>query len=155
MGYSSRNKAYRVYNKRTKTIVETINVKFDEGDDGQSGETMKEDDEHETKIEKETNKDDVTTEQLKRNLEVEKLKFKADHPPKLVIGNPTAGIRTRSSFNWNLCDLYLYNGFISEIEPKDIETIQIKVGLWSCKKSRINLNEIGCGTLCLDLVIIP
>jgi len=49
------------------------------------------------------------------------LKFKADHPPELVIGNPMAGIRTRSSFNRNFCDLCLYSGFISKIEPKYIE----------------------------------
>ncbi|GKB83930.1 retrovirus-related pol polyprotein from transposon TNT 1-94 [Tanacetum coccineum] len=30
VGYSTQSKAYRVYNKRTKVIVETIHVKFDE-----------------------------------------------------------------------------------------------------------------------------
>ena len=32
MGYSSRSKAYMIYNKRLKTIVESIDVKFDEED---------------------------------------------------------------------------------------------------------------------------
>lgn len=48
-------------------------------------------------------------------------KFKADHPPELIIGNPITGVQTRSSFR-NLCDLCLYSGLISEIEPKDIDT---------------------------------
>ena len=30
LGYSSTSKAYRVYNKRTKTVMETINVVIDE-----------------------------------------------------------------------------------------------------------------------------
>ena len=30
MGYSSTSKAYRVYNKRTKKVMETINVVIDE-----------------------------------------------------------------------------------------------------------------------------
>ena len=60
-------------------------------------------------------------EEVQRNMEPERLKFKADHPLDLVIGNPTTGIQTRSSFR-NLCDLCLNSGFISEIEPKDIDT---------------------------------
>ena len=34
VGYSSHNKAYRIYNKRTKTIEESIHVIFYETNDG-------------------------------------------------------------------------------------------------------------------------
>ena len=30
MGYAPSSKAYRVYNKRTRTIQDTLNVRFDE-----------------------------------------------------------------------------------------------------------------------------
>ena len=30
LGYSSKSKAYRVYNKRTKKVMETVNVMIDE-----------------------------------------------------------------------------------------------------------------------------
>ena len=34
VGYSMYSKAYRIYNKRTKTIEESIHVIFDESNDG-------------------------------------------------------------------------------------------------------------------------
>ena len=34
MGYSVHSKAYRIYNKRTKSIEESIHVIFDESNDG-------------------------------------------------------------------------------------------------------------------------
>ena len=34
VGYSSHSKAYRIYNKQTKTIEESIHVIFDETNDG-------------------------------------------------------------------------------------------------------------------------
>ena len=126
MGYSSRSKAYRVYNKKTKTIVESINVKFDEGIDEQDTsksnvEEEKEKDEFEKPKETADARETTTTQEVRRNLDPEKLKYKTDHPPELVIGNPIAGIQTRSSFK-NLCDLCLYSGFISEIEPNSIDS---------------------------------
>ena len=36
MGYSSTSKAYLVYNKRTKKVMETINVVIDEASDSGS-----------------------------------------------------------------------------------------------------------------------
>ena len=36
LGYSSTSKAYRVYNKRTKKVMETINVVIDEVSDSGS-----------------------------------------------------------------------------------------------------------------------
>ncbi len=94
-GYSSRSKAYRVYNKRTKTIVESINVKFDKGIDNQETsksnvEEEKEKDEYEEPKETDDIREIVITPELQRNLDPAKLKYKADHPPELVIGNPIA-----------------------------------------------------------------
>ena len=36
MGYSSTSKAYRVYNKRTKKVMETVNVVIDEASESNS-----------------------------------------------------------------------------------------------------------------------
>ena len=36
MGYSSTSKAYRVYNKRTMKVMETVNVVIDESSDSNS-----------------------------------------------------------------------------------------------------------------------
>ena len=36
LGYSSTSKAYRVYNKRTKKVMETVNVVIDEASDSGS-----------------------------------------------------------------------------------------------------------------------
>ena len=36
LGYSSTSKAYRVYNKRTKKVMETVNAVIDEASDSSS-----------------------------------------------------------------------------------------------------------------------
>ena len=56
-----------------------------------------------------------------RTVDADRLKFKSNHPPELVIGDPTEGIRTRSSFDKNLCAFCCHSGFISEIEPDSVE----------------------------------
>ena len=42
LGYSSTSKAYRVYNKRTKKVMDTINVVINEASDSGSEEIPKE-----------------------------------------------------------------------------------------------------------------
>ena len=117
MGYSTRSKAYRIYNKRTKTIVESVNVKFDESDLERTTEKMVEDG-----VDHEGIKEGTSSEKDEsRTVDADRLKFKSNHPPELVIGDPTEGIRTRSSFDKNLCAFCCHSGFISEIEPDSVE----------------------------------
>ena len=54
-------------------------------------------------------------------MEERDLRFNPNHPPDLIIGEPTTGIKTRSSFNKDLCALCIHSDFISEIEPKNID----------------------------------
>ena len=42
LGYSSTSKAYRVYNKRTMKVMETVNVVIDESSDSSSEKGIKE-----------------------------------------------------------------------------------------------------------------
>jgi len=42
LGYSSTSKAYQVYNKRTKTVMETVNVLIDEASDSSSEKSSEE-----------------------------------------------------------------------------------------------------------------
>ena len=42
LGYSSTNKAYRVYNKRTIKVMETVNVDIDESSDSSSEKCIEE-----------------------------------------------------------------------------------------------------------------
>lgn len=121
LGYSSCSKAYRVYNKRTKLLEESIHVKFDEANTPlfsidrsaeepleiiQKDELSSKPDESKEDIESQENDDDERD-----------LRFSKDHPDELVIGDPKLGIQTRSS----LRDFCANVSFISEIEPKNVD----------------------------------
>ncbi|VFQ93361.1 unnamed protein product [Cuscuta campestris] len=97
LGYSLRSKAYRVFNKRTKTVEESIHVVFDEFDarlarkgivDNVAGSY---DDDEEIVKEKEP-KEEKTQEQTELPKEWRTLK---NHPIDNVIGDITQGVSTR------------------------------------------------------------
>jgi len=117
MGYSLRSKAYRIYNKRTKTIVESINVKFDESDLERTTEKRVDDGIDQEGVEEGTSNEKAES----RTVDADRLKFKPNHPSELIIGDPTEGIRTRSTFDKNLCAFCFHSGFISEIVPVSTE----------------------------------
>ena len=72
--------------------------------------------------EKDSNEVEANNEEVtEATAEAERLKFKPNHPPDLIIGSPTAGVRTRSSLNKNVCAFYIDNAFISEIEPSSYD----------------------------------
>ena len=129
VGYSPNSKAYRVWNKRTSTIQESIQVKFDESNSATKplvvSDTFAEDLENlqisdgansneQEQVASVPNTQDVatTSDGLPRDL-----RFQRDHPRELIIGDTTAGIRTRSSFNL-MCNF----AYISILEPKDIHS---------------------------------
>ncbi|CAN1142556.1 Retrovirus-related Pol polyprotein from transposon TNT 1-94 [Linum perenne] len=126
LGYSDLSKAYRVYNKRTFKVEESINVIFDESTciDVELQDLEDEDfglvrtpvstssSEITTSIPQEAETEDVVptvpgpTEGANPPPHIAKR-----HPPSLVIGNPSSGMITRSRT--------VYNAFVSIVEPKN------------------------------------
>jgi hypothetical protein len=132
LGYSMNSKAYRVYNKRSLTIEESMHVVFDEVD-SLKPKIIDDDDDDINVIENKANdikmRDQASQvsnkeENMKNasHLELEQQFPKSwrivkDHPIDIILGDPSQGINTRSSLR-NMCNNM---AFVSEIEPKNIE----------------------------------
>ena len=141
VGYSMHSKAYRIYNKRTKTIEESIHVIFDESNESKLSDSLvqnlhlnKHSDEEEERL-KETNvtKDSaqehplniIQTEEIhppeqevdlhENQDEERRYKYKPYHPMDNLLTDINSGVRTRSSLR-NFC---AFSAFISHIEPKN------------------------------------
>ncbi|KAK8942669.1 hypothetical protein KSP39_PZI009511 [Platanthera zijinensis] len=94
VGYSSHSKAYRVFNRKTLVVEESIHLVFDETSLLQS------------------NSSSVPI--VDAGLEFRHLK---DHPADQIIGDPRDGVRTRrGTTNENL-----HLSFLSQVEPKKFE----------------------------------
>ncbi|MCH87106.1 retrovirus-related pol polyprotein from transposon tnt 1-94 [Trifolium medium] len=123
LGYSTNSRAYRVYNKRNKTIMESINVIID---DLYEEEKIVEDDEDEeapqgtdvtTNVPNKTSDivEDSFNSETPRPNKVPSTRVQKNHPIENVIGNPYEGVKTRSREEIaNSC-------FISKIEPKNVK----------------------------------
>jgi hypothetical protein len=129
LGYSTNSRAYRVYNSRTKVVMESYNVvvndveteKVDnvEYDVETSGPVLEEhgleeqsDDKQEENIENITGD---TTNQPTQN-KGPSVRVQKNHPLELVIGNPEQGITTRRSN-----DVIANSCFVSMFEPKNVK----------------------------------
>ena len=130
VGYAPSSKAYMVYNKRTHTIQDSLNVKFDETsaikplsfsvdplagalkgldiDDANTDERIVKDDDiaHTVEAMACTSADGLPKE----------IHYSCDHPKELIIGDNMTGVRTRSSYNL-MCNV----AFISILEPMNVE----------------------------------
>ena len=114
LGYSSSSKAYRVYNKRTLTVEESIHVSFDETNT-KPRKVILADDEVEgiLDISKSPHKENqVSTSEIHQNIREHR-----NHPLDQVIGDVYDKIKTRRSLQ-NVCAHY---AFLSYIEPKKID----------------------------------
>ena len=129
LGYSTSSKAYRIFNKRTLVIEESMYVVFDETnykssrkedivDDDVDALKMKELTLNEANTKEDEEKDDREEQPSTRPNDLPKeWRYAHGHPKELIIGDPSKKIRTRSSMQ-NICD---YLAFVSQVEPKSIE----------------------------------
>ncbi|RVW50731.1 Retrovirus-related Pol polyprotein from transposon RE1 [Vitis vinifera] len=140
LGYSTSSKAFRVFNKRTMVVEESIHVIFDESNNSlQERESVDDDLGLETSMGKLQIEDKRQQEESGENPKKEDSplalpppqqvqgessqdlpkdwKFVINHPQDQIIGNPSSGVRTRSSLR-NICNNL---AFISQIEPKNIK----------------------------------
>jgi transposase InsO family protein len=132
LGYSSNKKAYRVFNKRTLCIEESMHVSFDESniytsrkDDDDIGMPLERNEIHQTPMLDNDSKDkediettsndhqgtqsnDPSTNELPKDWI-----YKKGHPQEQIIGDPSEGVKTRRYFIDNLA-------LLSSIEPKNI-----------------------------------
>ena len=116
LGYSTNSRAYRVFNSRTKTVMESINVVVNdfgpatpdvEPDAGTSCDTQDEADE--IKSTEEIIESEITQEK-NPSIRLQKM-----HPKELIIGDPNRGVTTRSREN------IVNSSFVSKIEPKHVK----------------------------------
>jgi hypothetical protein len=131
LGYSMNSKAYRVYNKRSLTIEESMHVVFDEVDslltknidddddilviDNKVNDIKMRDQASQVSNKEESMKNASLLEQeqqLPKSWRIVK-----NHPIDQILGDPSQGVNTRSSLR-NVCNNM---AFVSEIEPKNIE----------------------------------
>ncbi|KAH9763753.1 hypothetical protein KPL70_001275 [Citrus sinensis] len=130
LGYSNSSKAYRVYNKRTLVVEESMHVTFDETNPS-STEKVIVDDNAEEEQQEEASKDnqedappgiqeehheEPNAEQNKGTSQTlpKEWRYVSSHPKDVILGDPSRGVTTRSSLR-NTCE---HVAFISQIEPK-------------------------------------
>uniref|UniRef100_UPI0016465E74 hypothetical protein n=1 Tax=Cobetia crustatorum TaxID=553385 RepID=UPI0016465E74 len=105
LGYSLNSRAYRVLNKRTGVIQESINVVID---DHLNTPAQSSDDDEVLII------DNHDTSSSQKESEPRTVK---DHPTNQILGNPLTGVRTRKQLE-NICN---YVCFTSQIEPINVK----------------------------------
>ena len=128
LGYSTTSKAYRVYNKRTLSVEESIHIIFDESNSlsskdivdedagaSETSNTIENDEMESAQKELEALKEEEKSEQNSRF--PTESRINQNHPIKQIIGDISHGVKTRSS----LRDEINNTAFISHIEPKKID----------------------------------
>ncbi|CAH9110852.1 unnamed protein product [Cuscuta epithymum] len=125
LGYSLVSKAYKVFNKSSRCVEESLHVEFDETDPFKPRKEVNlSDDEQEEESSQFDNPVEIELADEHRNpagqnnhIDLPKaFKHLKDHPSENIIGDISKGVRTRG--NINLCAYY---AFISQFEPKNIE----------------------------------
>ena len=105
VGYSDRSKAYRIFNKRTNIIEESMHVSFDENFVKNQ---VNDDDEIIS-----TTTNDINTNNTQENVLVSPPRILKDHPKDNIIGDLNARV-TRNQLNQ-----ISHVAFVSNLEPKN------------------------------------
>ncbi|MCH79563.1 gag-pol polyprotein [Trifolium medium] len=124
LGYSTNSRAYRVYNSRTKILMESINVVIDDATLSKPTDVdLDVDTSDDTVAETEFKSDDEAP--IPEPAQINKapsIRIQKNHPKDLIIGSPTQGITTRRSN-----EIISNSCFASKIEPKNVrETLTDK-----------------------------
>ncbi|KAH9671200.1 hypothetical protein KPL70_017266 [Citrus sinensis] len=130
LGYSNSSKAYRVYNKRTLVVEESMHVTFDEfnhsstekvvvddnAEEEQQEETLNDNQEDAPRGIQEEHHEETNAEQNEGTSQAlpKEWRYISSHPKDVILGDPSRGVTTRSSLR-NTCE---HAAFISQIEPK-------------------------------------
>ena len=124
LGYSTNNRAYRVYNSRTQIVMESINVVIDDVAKDQVPEVVPgveanaETSTQEKEIPETVEESDLG-EAEQGNVEISKepsTRVQKNHPQHLIIGDLDQGVRTRRSN-----DIVSNSCFVSKFEPKNVK----------------------------------
>ncbi|XP_075664696.1 uncharacterized protein LOC142634281 [Castanea sativa] len=99
LGYSSTNKAYRVYNKRTKKVMEIVNVVTDEASTNIS-----------TSLDSESHKEKRLSSRIKLN-----------HPPEVIVGNMNELTLRKRTVDKCVANFVSYSCHLSQVEPTKVE----------------------------------
>ena len=129
LGYFTISKAYKIFNRRSLVIEESIHVVFDESIMQNSKNLEVEDEELnkyteteklDTQIridnEEENNQEEDPIETIGPSLPKD-WKYASSHPQEQIIGDPSQRVKTRSKFR----NLNSYLAFVSQIKSKSIE----------------------------------
>ncbi|WJX62480.1 hypothetical protein P8452_47472 [Trifolium repens] len=118
LGYSLTSRAYRVFNNRTRTMMESINVVIDDCSDNIPDVDPDVDTSHHQPEDSEVVEIPEKTDQQEDVTPVNKgpsVRFQKNHPKELIIGSPESGVMTRSrEAVSNAC-------FVSKVEPKNVK----------------------------------
>ena len=147
LGYSNHSKAYRVFNKRTGTVEESVHVVFVENENF-SKSPEEESESIITNLPTSSSRSIITPElsndkdsQLNPSHSTD-WKYLRNHPLEQVIGEVTEGVRTRKAFN-----KVRFSAFISEIEPSCIARTQSLSDNASSMQD-VSILEINAKNLC-------
>ena len=125
LGYSTTSKAYRVFNSRTKVMMESINVVVDDigkeedvADDVGTSFLMDNGSSQDNEVKEDNvqeNNDTPVIEEVENTNRNPSIRILKDHPTDLIIGNLNEGVKTRSrEVVSNAC-------FVSKLEPKNVK----------------------------------
>ncbi|KAH9769987.1 Integrase catalytic domain-containing protein [Citrus sinensis] len=130
LGYSNSSKAYRIYNKRTLVVEESMHVTFDESNPSSTEKVVVNNDaveelQKESSIDNQKDASHGNQDEQHEETNVEQnegisqslpkeWRYVSSHPKDVILGDPSRGVTTRSSLR-NTCE---HNAFISQIEPK-------------------------------------
>ena len=121
LGYSTKSRGYKCYNKNLKKIVESTDVKVAEhgvyaSDDGSNVEDneidesqMQEQNDVSPEFVKQSAADDSSS---KIDIRPRNTVFHKDHPRDQIIGDPNAGVQT--------CKMKSVYSLLSQVEPKNV-----------------------------------